>query len=766
MKIFKNIISLLAFVVFILVGYSIFMKQKSLKNELLGDSYINNIDEYLFSSEKYKRTSIGIYNIKNENKILEANNKNFSEKLIKLINNYNDGKKIELDSGEKKKIIEICENSKIKFIGDSNTEHLKFYNIISDKYYFAMTGKSVTEQIDLIDEKVLDGVLNLIIFNGYNLDNYNNAKEYIEAYEKLISKIKNINNDINIYICSLVPATKKAILDDIESPLPHKIYNGIVFDEAIENYNFSNAEYIDTKWFMEEDKHKNDGVHMEKYFYDILVQYVVYYVNLNNEKLNDYNLNFDSEDKKNDEPNSNLVVPTDTQNFKNQNLDFLKKPLKKSINENKIDVIALKLNNDKYINEVPKDIDIADISNMGKDKLIFDTDMEIMFYKSICGIGAVANLDNIVFVGDSNVDRLVRSIVDKVTLVSRNTRTIRKLEKAYMEAMKLNKKYLVFYIGNNDINSQTDLKEFKNEYEYISKLISESETVEDAFFCTYLSTYDSHDENGVKRPYDQKVYDDILREVCNENDNLHYIDLSYLFDRKYVAKDSHLNYVYNKKALTKVIKYVYEFDKLKYYSRVKSTLSEATIQEENDEVEDKEKFNQDQLKKKNIYTVKFGKKDGKELEWFVLEEDGNSLTLFSKNILEKIKYNDEDKDITWKDSTIRKYLNGDFLSKIFTSDEREKILKSDLTNEDNMDTGMSGGDDTEDYVYLFSLDEVKTYIENEPNIFKSDFAYWLRTPGLYADDAVVVNANGKILSSGVNVTFEDIGLRPLIKIKK
>ena len=762
MKKLRQIIALVSFMAFVLIGAFIFVKQNRIKSIVYEKQSSANVEEYYFNARE--KTSIGIYNLNNENKILNAKNEHIKDKILKLIKEYNDNKSIDL--GQYSDASELLKSSKIKFIGDSNTEHFKFYDVLDDEHYYYMTGKNINEQIELIDAEVLNGVDNLIFFNGYNLDKYNSAEEYIDSYNAIIKKIKDINQDINIYICSLLPATKKAIAEDIESPLPHKIYNGISFDDALENYTFQDAEYIDTKWFMEEDKHKSDGVHMEKYFYDILVPYISYYINLNSDDVEDA-----------------ASEKIDTHNIK----------ITRGYNaENKVDSIAKKLNNDEYINTLPNDNEIEDLAYYKTDKYFFDVNEELKFFTSICGKDAVANLKNVVFIGDSNAERLVRPLIEYVSTSIIAAKSIRKLEKAYMDSMNFGKKYLVFFTGNNEGRLQTDLKEYKNEYEFISKLIANSNVVEDAFICTYIQLYDTYDKNNNKQEKAQKEYDSVLREVCDECDNLHYIDFTNIVERKYIAKDWHLNYIYNKKALTKIIKYIYEFDKIKH-SEDNVTESGDNSISENAIDESDELIHNDKLIKisKDFKEKSFGNINGKDIDWYVVEEDDESMTLLSKNIIMAMPYNEGSEDTTWEKSTIRKYLNKDFLEDTFTSDEREKILVSKIQNNDNDETGTEGGADTEDYAFLLSIDDIKQYFENKNGVdieklacrsiddnisinknnnkeewYYKNSPYWLRSPGLYADDASYINFNGSVSVNGINVSYSDIGVRPVIRIKK
>ena len=193
--------------------------------------------------------------------------------------------------------------------------------------------------------------------------------------------------------------------------------------------------------------------------------------------------------------------------------------------------------------------------------------------------------------------------------------------------------------------------------------------------------------------------------------------------------------------------------------------------------------------------ITFGTYNGEAIEWQVLEEMDDKKILLSKYILDAKPFNDEDINVSWDNSTIRKWLNGEFYESAFSSDEKSQILKSKVENLMNEDTNMSSGSDTEDYVYLLSIDEVKKYFykEDSDNKFIKELAtkkvaildedkialcptknkwysenspFWLRTTGLYEDDAAHVNFDGYVSVSGTTVNFAKNGIRPVLAIKK
>ena len=115
-------------------------------------------------------------------------------------------------------------------------------------------------------------------------------------------------------------------------------------------------------------------------------------------------------------------------------------------------------------------------------------------------------------------------------------------------------------------------------------------------------------------------------------------------------------------------------------------------------------------------------KDEKQpIKWRVLSVDGNDAFLMADQNLDVGEYNTSDTRVTWKNCTIRSWLNGydsssnventdyssgNFIDTAFTAAEQSAILQTDVINEDNPRYGTEGGDDTRDRVYLLSIAEV------------------------------------------------------------
>ena len=97
------------------------------------------------------------------------------------------------------------------------------------------------------------------------------------------------------------------------------------------------------------------------------------------------------------------------------------------------------------------------------------------------------------------------------------------------------------------------------------------------------------------------------------------------------------------------------------------------------------------------------------VEWVVLAvEDGRAL-LLSKYGLDAKPYHEKDEACTWETSTIREWLNGEFFNMAFRTEEQQFIQTVTVSTPDDEYSGTSGGNDTQDKIFLLSREEVERY---------------------------------------------------------
>ncbi len=103
-------------------------------------------------------------------------------------------------------------------------------------------------------------------------------------------------------------------------------------------------------------------------------------------------------------------------------------------------------------------------------------------------------------------------------------------------------------------------------------------------------------------------------------------------------------------------------------------------------------------------------KNGKEpIEWVVLSNKNNELFVMSRYGLESMPFNKTSSNTTWADSTIRKWLNGDFYNSSFSKDEKKLLKTKTIRNHSNTSSivHVKNEPDTKDKVFLLSVDEAE-----------------------------------------------------------
>lgn len=175
--------------------------------------------------------------------------------------------------------------------------------------------------------------------------------------------------------------------------------------------------------------------------------------------------------------------------------------------------------------------------------------------------------------------------------------------------------------------------------------------------------------------------------------------------------------------------------------------------------------------------------NGKEdVEWLVLEiKDGKALVI-SKYALDCKHYNTSDyTDVTWKTSTLRKWLNNDFLNSAFSADEKAMIPTVTVSADKNPEYSTNPGKATQDQVFLLSIPEAIEYFssDNARQCKPTDYAvangvyanssngnccWWLRSPGDRQDLAACVHDDGDVFEDGCFVDYGSYAVRPALWI--
>lgn len=215
------------------------------------------------------------------------------------------------------------------------------------------------------------------------------------------------------------------------------------------------------------------------------------------------------------------------------------------------------------------------------------------------------------------------------------------------------------------------------------------------------------------------------------------------------------------------------------------------------------------------------------IKWRILQTDGKEAFLLADQTLDWAKYDSDECNlveketkefIPWEECDLRAWLNDDttdgggFYSTAFTDNEKELIKEVTVDNTTaNPETGLTGGNDTTDKIYLLSVNEALTpqygfssnryetesrasqmsdYVNlhggtfmsaasNELQETASANTYWLRSPGIsatqpaivghWSDAEVMFSTEGKnddifALSVALPKSNAYIGVRPVLHL--
>ena len=147
-------------------------------------------------------------------------------------------------------------------------------------------------------------------------------------------------------------------------------------------------------------------------------------------------------------------------------------------------------------------------------------------------------------------------------------------------------------------------------------------------------------------------------------------------------------------------------------------------------------------------------------DWYIIGKSDNGVTLLMKEDLMTKAYNDNCINVTWATCSLRTYLNGEFYNS-FSDKDKAKIVSTHNSNLKNPDFNTSGGNDTEDYIYLLSIAEAKA-LDN--SIRANSSWWWLRSPGRYSHYAAVVGDDGSVGTSGLSVEVAYV-VRPALNLE-
>lgn len=172
------------------------------------------------------------------------------------------------------------------------------------------------------------------------------------------------------------------------------------------------------------------------------------------------------------------------------------------------------------------------------------------------------------------------------------------------------------------------------------------------------------------------------------------------------------------------------------------------------------------------------------ISWIVIKVEGGKALLLSKDLLSARPWDETGRNLTWDNSSIRWWLNNEFLNTAFSKEEINDIISIELDNSDQNGYGTPSGKNTTDRVFLLSVNEYDSLVKNtryatasptrltiEEGVYSNgqgNSAWWLRSPGMTNDSPAYLSSAGELGTRAHKATEKVIGVRPAvwIKIKK
>ena len=92
----------------------------------------------------------------------------------------------------------------------------------------------------------------------------------------------------------------------------------------------------------------------------------------------------------------------------------------------------------------------------------------------------------------------------------------------------------------------------------------------------------------------------------------------------------------------------------------------------------------------------------RDRDWRVLDKKDGKVLLLKDNAFGSTPFDEKGQNVTWESSSVRKWLNNDFLQESFTENERNSILETTVKNTPNATYKTLAGNNTKDKFFLLS----------------------------------------------------------------
>lgn len=189
------------------------------------------------------------------------------------------------------------------------------------------------------------------------------------------------------------------------------------------------------------------------------------------------------------------------------------------------------------------------------------------------------------------------------------------------------------------------------------------------------------------------------------------------------------------------------------------------------------------------------------IKWRVLSIEDNKAFVLSDKGLDNQMYNETNSEVTWETCSLRNWLNNSFYN-TFSAEDKNAIVLTANKNTTSFYNGDKGGNDTNDKVFLLSLDEVcssdsavsygfsrgwvkdilkwggynrrylktTTYAKAMGNLMQYGYPadgtcnWWLRSIGYDKKTASIVQGDGIVIASGYGVLNSRVAVRPALHL--
>lgn len=142
--------------------------------------------------------------------------------------------------------------------------------------------------------------------------------------------------------------------------------------------------------------------------------------------------------------------------------------------------------------------------------------------------------------------------------------------------------------------------------------------------------------------------------------------------------------------------------------------------------------------------------------WTILDKVNGAALLIKNRAIDEITFHNILENVTWENSSLRHYLNGEFME-TFSNEEKGSILLTDVLMEDNEMYQVDGGNDTQDHIFLLSASEAEKYADVLP---KCKVNNWLRSPGSDPKTASFLGEENIVMEYGYLANAAGFAARP------